>query len=109
MNIMRCVASRDSGFTDTIAVHAGHQDARGELHAAIPAQFVPVPSGGSVAGPCLTLSRDAAQELMDSLWRCGVRPADIVDSAGALEAAQRHIADLRAVAFHKLGIKEPAR
>lgn len=109
MNVMRCVASRDSGFSDTIAVHAAHQDARGELHAAMPAQFVPVPSGGVIAGPCLTLSRDAAQELMDTLWRCGVRPADAAASVGALEATQRHLADMRTVAFHKLGISNSPR
>ncbi len=32
-----------------------------------------------------------AQELMDDLWRCGVRPAEGTGSAGALVATQRHL------------------
>lgn len=47
---------------------------------------------------------EQAQGLMDDLWNAGVRPTDGNGSAGAMRAAERHIADLRAVAFKTLGI-----
>lgn len=47
----------------------------------------------------LHLSPEAAQELMDGLWQCGVRPTDGAGSAGAMAAAKAHIDDLRRIAF----------
>jgi hypothetical protein len=57
--------------------------------------------------PTVVLSRDAAQELIDELWRCGLRPSEGSGSAGALAATERHLADMRALSFGKLGIKAP--
>lgn len=45
------------------------------------------------------LDPTAAQELMDDLWRCGLRPSEGAGSAGALAATERHLADMRSVAF----------
>jgi hypothetical protein len=53
----------------------------------------------------ISLPMDAAQTLMDDLWNSGVRPTEGAGSAGAMRAAERHIADLRAVAFKALDIK----
>jgi hypothetical protein len=39
------------------------------------------------------------------LWNCGLRPTEGSGSAGSLAATQRHLDDMRTVAFHKLGIK----
>lgn len=49
--------------------------------------------------PCLTMEIDEAQQLMDELWRCGLRPTEGSGSAGSLAATERHLADMRAVAF----------
>lgn len=54
--------------------------------------------------PTLAIRMDQAQVLMDDLWNAGVRPTDGAGSAGAMRAAERHIQDLRAVAFKALGI-----
>lgn len=54
--------------------------------------------------PLLSISMEQAQVLMDDLWNAGVRPTEGAGSAGAMRAAERHIADLRAVAFKSLGI-----
>ena len=54
--------------------------------------------------PTLYLATEKAQELMDSLWSCGIRPTEGNGSAGAMRAAERHIEDLRKVAFKALGI-----
>lgn len=45
------------------------------------------------------LTPEAAQELMDSLWQCGLRPSEGAGSAGALAATQRHLDDMRALVF----------
>jgi hypothetical protein len=57
--------------------------------------------------PTCYLSMHAAQELMDRLWECGLRPAEGTGSAGALAATQKHLEDMRGIAFHKLGMDEP--
>ena len=54
--------------------------------------------------PTLYLATEKAQELMDGLWSCGIRPTEGNGSAGAMRAAERHIEDLRKVAFKALGI-----
>lgn len=45
---------------------------------------------GTVVEPSLTLSADLAQQLMDSLWRDGIRPTG-VNGAGEVDALKAHI------------------
>lgn len=52
----------------------------------------------------LTISADNAQNLMDELWRAGLRPTEGTGSAGSLAATERHLADMKAIAFHTLKI-----
>jgi hypothetical protein len=47
----------------------------------------------------LTLTPQQAQELMDALWHCGLRPTEGTGSAGSLAATQEHLKDMRAIAF----------
>jgi hypothetical protein len=49
--------------------------------------------------PFLELRAEAAQQLMDELWRAGLRPAGGEGSAGQLGATERHLADMRALVF----------
>jgi len=51
------------------------------------------------------LEPQSAQALMDSLWDCGIRPALGHGSAGQLEAVQKHLHDMKQIAFHALKIK----
>jgi hypothetical protein len=55
--------------------------------------------------PLLVIRMEQAQVLMDDLWNAGVRPTEGAGSAGAMRAAEHHIADLRRVAFKALGIE----
>lgn len=55
----------------------------------------------------LELSTEAAQELMNSLWECGIRPVQGKGSAGQLDATLRHLEDVRQIAFAKLEIGKP--
>jgi len=56
-------------------------------------------------GPAFSLSQEDAQVLMDSLWECGLRPAQGAGSAGQLDAVKYHLEDMRNIVNHKLGLK----
>lgn len=47
----------------------------------------------------LEMTLEDAQELSNSLWEAGVRPAGAAGSAGAMAAVQEHLKDLRALVF----------
>jgi hypothetical protein len=64
-------------------------------------QFVKVGEAVPI-GPSFTLTIEAAQALMDSLWQCGLRPTEGAGSAGALAATQAHLADMRKLVFDYL-------
>lgn len=51
-----------------------------------------------------SLEYEAAQKLMDDLWDAGLRPSEGSGSAGSLAATQKHLADLKQIAFHVLKI-----
>lgn len=57
--------------------------------------------------PALGLSNEAAQQLMNSLWECGIRPVQGKGSAGQLDATLRHLEDMRQIAFGKLEPGKP--
>lgn len=59
-----------------------------------------------VLKPFLELEKHNAQKLMDDLWDCGLRPSEGSGSAGALKKTENHLADMRKIVFHKLGINE---
>src|SRR4051812_21893784 len=58
-----------------------------------------VPVGNYIADPSLRISRTAAQQLMDNLWQCGLRPSEGSGSAGSLKATERHLDDMRRLVF----------
>ena len=49
--------------------------------------------------PAFHLRPDEAQNLMDELWRAGLRPTEGSGSAGSLAATQRHLDDMRSLVF----------
>lgn len=54
---------------------------------------------GDMAQPMLSLGIQQAQQLMDELWQCGLRPSEGTGSAGSLAATERHLKDMQAVAM----------
>lgn len=58
-------------------------------------------------GPALGLTLIEAQSLMDELWRAGIRPAEGAGSAGQAAATEKHLQDMRALAFHALKAPKP--
>lgn len=59
----------------------------------------------AVVDPFLRLRTEDAQRLMDELWQCGLRPSEGTGSAGSLAATERHLADMRKLAFHALKVQ----
>ena len=46
-----------------------------------------------------TVEIECAQQLMDELWRVGIRPTNGAGSTGQLAATERHLNDMRALVF----------
>lgn len=57
--------------------------------------------------PLLSLKENQAQELMDSLYRAGLRPSDAPKTGEALNPTLRHLADLRAMVEKAYKVKLP--
>ncbi len=49
--------------------------------------------------PTLSLNNHQAQNLIDELWRCGLRPSEGSGSAGMLAATERHLTDMKKITF----------
>lgn len=61
--------------------------------------FEAMPDDNTVSAPLLRLTMTEAQDFMDRLWDCGVRPTEAKGSAGQLAAVQAHLNDMRALAL----------
>lgn len=58
-----------------------------------------------VEEPSFVIDNEAAQVLMDDLWNAGLRPTEGTGSAGSLKATERHLEDMRKIAFKSLSLK----
>lgn len=75
-----------------------------------PIEFCVPEHEGAVIDPAITLSLTAAQQLMDALWSCGLRPTEGSGSAGSLAATERHLSDMRNISnglLKKIGVDLP--
>jgi hypothetical protein len=54
---------------------------------------------GDFVEPTMRLTKDEARELLDALWRVGIRPSNGEGNAGQLGATERHLADMRRLVF----------
>lgn len=52
------------------------------------------------------LTQEQAQQLSNDLWECGIKPVQGDGSTGQLEATNKHLQDMRKIAFKKLGMPE---
>lgn len=59
---------------------------------------------GVMIEPFVKLEIQEAQQLIDELWQCGLRPSEGTGSAGSLRATEIHLKDMRKIAFKKLNI-----
>ena len=54
---------------------------------------------GTIAEPMMLIEIQQAQQLMDELWQCGLRPSEGTGSAGSLAATERHLKDMQTIAM----------
>ncbi len=101
---IRAARDRFNYFSDKIELACIGR--RGEdLSAAEPLTIRPIDEHTTIPS-FITINKNQAQLLMDDLWDCGLRPSEGSGSAGAMKAVQNHLADVKKILFHKLGIKE---
>ena len=103
-NRLRFYARRALHLGDVFELQVLALSEAGTKGLARPAVFEAITPGATFAQPLLTLEHEDAQALMDELWHAGVRPSDGTGSTGQLAATESHLADMRAIAFHKLGV-----
>jgi hypothetical protein len=71
----------------------------GHLAIAEPLTLRTISDGEFFGQPTLTLENAQAQQLIDELWRCGLRPSEGTGSAGSLAATERHLKDMQSIAL----------
>ena len=104
-NDVRVFATLEGAWSlNSIALHIGHRGS--QLSVAKEVVFEEV-AEGSYVDPALRLTPTGGQELMDSLWQCGVRPSEGTGSAGSLAAVERHLKDMQRIVFGSLPLKKP--
>ena len=69
----------------------------GTVCVAEPVRFSDMDDEFRLPDPTVSLRLDEAQELMDELWSCGLRPSEGTGSAGSLRATERHLEDMRRI------------
>lgn len=80
-----------------VAVLVVDQDGRHSV--AAPLVFSRLEEGQAIADPTFKLRNHEAQDLMDELWNCGLRPSEGTGSAGSLAATERHLKDMQTIAL----------
>jgi len=98
---------RDWGNVVDISVCAWRDDERW-IGAPVVMQRLDIGDDVYTGPDTMRLSVKVAQQLMDALWRAGLRPIEANGSAGQLGATERHLEDMRALVSHKLGAPLPA-
>ncbi len=99
-------------YLDSYSLHIASLDwVAGEQTRAYakPLEFEAAQAAGLVAPfqPALTFRDGEAQALIDTLWSAGLRPTQGKQSEGVTAAQDRHLQDMRALAFAKLGVERP--
>lgn len=54
----------------------------------------------------LSFANGLIQKIVDEAWEAGVRPTGYSDVKNETAAIHSHLQDMRAITFHKLGMKE---
>lgn len=79
----------------TLKLYLAHKSGSGETIGVPSITWTEQPIGSEYPDSALSLDKDRAQELANSLWEAGVRPSQAGHTIGQAEAMQKHIDDLR--------------
>ena len=91
------VRAEYSVFKDRVSLH--FFDGKGEKAAVARPLVFDVIEFGEFSEPAVSIKKSEAQELMDELWRVGLRPSEGSGSAGSLAATERHLKDMQKIAI----------
>ncbi|MBT9571087.1 MAG: hypothetical protein IV106_08260 [Pseudomonas umsongensis] len=100
---MRITADRHP-WNMFIELRAGIQNEQGAFVVVQPVVMEPI-GEAEITEPFMRLKPADAQQLLDELWRCGIRPSQEQGSVGQAAAMQKHLDDMRTIAFHALKVK----
>lgn len=95
---MKFYAQREM-FSNNIALHIAEDQNGNRFAVAQPLVMAPADAAQQTI-PCMRLTTNEAQSLMDELWSAGLRPSEGNGSAGAMAATQKHLEDMRTLVFH---------
>ena len=95
-----------SPYADSYSLHVGA--GRPLTAVAKPLEFEPHEPGTICPdNPTLRLQIEDAQQLIDTLWSAGLRPTQGKQSEGVTAAQEKHLQDMRTIAFAKLKVDRP--
>lgn len=92
------IMARREDWNDGISVYMRQRTVGHGAMVAEPVIMVMVEPGMRM-NPMLMLGIQQAQQLMDELWQCGLRPTEGTGSAGSLAATERHLKDMQTIAL----------
>jgi hypothetical protein len=101
---MRAFPVEYRGPTGGFVLIATAKDRNGEAYILGNPTWRPT-KGQTQADELAWIPREAAQNLIDTLWISGLRPSNGIASAGQLEAIQEHLGDLRKLVSKSHGVK----
>lgn len=103
MNNQLEFTARREMWNDGISLYVRKQFMMGVVFAE-PLVLAPPKEEGDPIEPFITIDIQAAQQLMDELWQCGLRPSEGTGSAGSLAATQKHLQDMRTIVGKQLKV-----
>ena len=93
-------------FMDEVAIYIFERIAPDKIAMISNIEMTTIETGQMKPESPLQISYDTAQELMDSLWDCGLRPSEGAGSAGSLKATENHLKDMQNLSWRLLTIIE---
>lgn len=101
------------GFTDSLSLLIQ----RGDQYVA-PFTLEQMPIAGYIDRPTLNESREAQADglgdvsgflraALNCAWELGMRPDGFEDTRESMAATKKHLEDMRAITFHKIGAPKP--
>lgn len=104
-NKIAAIAGRDHPWDFGVSIYVrGYAHVSG-LYAPTELEFESIEPAKELQKPLFYLKLDEAQVLIDSLWDCGLRPSQGKGSAGAMDATQKHLEDMRKIVASKLTVE----
>jgi hypothetical protein len=94
----------DMGYFCDFAMAIFEVDFQGEATKIAKLVFEDYDAPFSDVEPTARLKKEEIQGLMDNLWAIGIRPSNGEGNAGQLGATEKHLEDMRKIAFKGLGM-----